>query len=155
MSALEIPYLREIDQKLIEKDEFTGLGCIALISNPEDKLLVHLRDDKDWIAHPSLWAFIGGVVEVGEDPRSAILREVKEEVNLSATNANPIYKLVDVEGSGNLITVFEIFTSSLLSELTLNEGQDFGFFSPLEILQKPLVPFAKDLINIHFVHERR
>jgi 8-oxo-dGTP pyrophosphatase MutT (NUDIX family) len=150
MSALEIPYLREIDQELIEKNKFTGLGCIALIENPQDKLLVHLRDDKDWIAHPNLWAFIGGVVEDGEEPEYAILREVHEEVNLVAKSAKPIYRLVDIEGSRNQITVFEISADCEIGDLTLNEGQDFGFYSPSELLKMPLVPFARDLINIYF-----
>jgi 8-oxo-dGTP pyrophosphatase MutT (NUDIX family) len=150
MDPIQIPYLRDIDKELISEGDFNGFGVIALISNSQNEYLVHLRDDKDWIANPNLWAFIGGVVEDGEEPEYAILREVHEEVNLVAKSAKPIYRLVDIEGSRNQITVFEISADCEIGDLTLNEGQDFGFYSPSELLKMPLVPFARDLINIYF-----
>ena len=147
MGYRDIPYLRQSDRRLIENGLFTGLGAVALIENEEGKLLLHLRDNLDWIAHPNLWAFIGGVVEDGEDVETAVLREVEEEVGLIASNPKPIFRLVDVEGSNNLISVFRVSTNLSIEELTLNEGQDFGFFTLDELGEMPLVPFAKDLIE--------
>jgi len=147
MSLNEIPFLRAIDFELISTNNYKGRGAVALISNEAGEILVHLRDNKSWIAHPNLWAFIGGVVEEGEDEKSGILREVQEEVGLEADGAEPIFRLVDIEGSQNLITVFKISTRAHLSDLSLNEGQDFGFFSVEKLLKMPLVPFAKDLVQ--------
>ncbi len=48
----------------------------------DGRLLLHHRDDKPGIAHPSCWAGFGGAVEEGESVEEALRREVLEETGL-------------------------------------------------------------------------
>ena len=52
-----------------------------LISN-EDEFILQKRDDKPGIASPGRVANFGGTIESGEDPIIAIIRELKEELEL-------------------------------------------------------------------------
>ena len=40
------------------------------------------RDNKSWIPFPNHWDLIGGHVEEGETPEKALVREVKEELDI-------------------------------------------------------------------------
>ena len=141
------PFLRAADRLLFGRNEFRGRGAVALVSNDEGQILVHLRDDKAWIAHPNVWALIGGVSEEGEDPLQTVLRELFEEVELVVDAAEPIFQLIDLDGSKNLITVFGIVTNVQLNELNLHEGQALAFYPPYKLLEMPLVPFLRDLLD--------
>ena len=48
----------------------------AIVTDGEGKILLQRRSDND------LWALPGGTMEVGEDIRATIVREVKEETGL-------------------------------------------------------------------------
>jgi 8-oxo-dGTP pyrophosphatase MutT (NUDIX family) len=56
----------------------------ALLVATDGRYLLQLRDDKPGLPLRNHWAFFGGEVEPGEDGRSAILREVEEELTYRA-----------------------------------------------------------------------
>lgn len=56
---------------------------IGLILNDKDQVLLTLRA-KNASSCPSIWEFPGGKVEQNESLSSALIRELKEEVNISA-----------------------------------------------------------------------
>jgi 8-oxo-dGTP diphosphatase len=59
--------------------EITGTSvCLAY----RDSVVALLRDNKPSLRYPGHWDFLGGEVELGEDPVDAGIREVEEETGL-------------------------------------------------------------------------
>ena len=56
---------------------------IALIDN-RDQILISKRPEKKFLS--GYWEFPGGKVEKNETPENAIIREVKEELNVNINN---------------------------------------------------------------------
>ena len=56
--------------------------CCAIIKK-EDKVLIAKRSDGKY---RGFWEFPGGKVETGETPENALIREVKEELNIDINN---------------------------------------------------------------------
>lgn len=55
----------------------------ALLFDCNGKLLIYLRDDKPEISFPNHWDLFGGIVENGESPEEALVREVGEELGVT------------------------------------------------------------------------
>jgi len=58
------------------------IGAGALILNEQDEVLIVKQSYKDY------WSIAGGVVDEGESPRVACIREVKEELGVELKNAD-------------------------------------------------------------------
>lgn len=88
----------------------TGIRSSAIITRENKILLIHRKKDGD-----EYWTFPGGGVEDGETGEQTVVREVKEETNLSTTttklafmdqtfvggNEHPFY-FCEVEGEASL-----------------------------------------------------
>jgi 8-oxo-dGTP diphosphatase len=107
LSSNSVPFLASIDQDRASRSG--SYGAMALIFSP-DGILLHLRDNKDWIPHPGCWSLFGGGLEPGEDPYQAIMRELHEELNVIVTDCDPLCLLVDAEGDRRLLTIFRVRT---------------------------------------------
>jgi len=59
--------------------------AIALIHNQSSDILVQQRAENVHMAR--LWEFPGGKVELGESPKMALRRELKEELGIVVTQA--------------------------------------------------------------------
>jgi len=79
---------------------------IALIRGPEDTLLMGQRRDNN------KWAVPAGCCEEGEDPHTAVIREVKEETGLDIKDS----KLVRAGKEGHIML--------FLYEVTVDPTQD-------------------------------
>lgn len=111
----------------------------------EEKLLLHLRDDK----HPdpnlrSKWGLIGGIIEKGENPETAVRREIKEESNLEPKMIRYLGKLY-IDKSENEKIESNLFCSVLTKDeakkLKLgNEGLAVKFLSTDEVKKVKLSP---------------
>ncbi len=55
---------------------------VALIRNEEGKILLARRNEPELKHAHNKWEFIGGGIDFGEDPETAIKREVKEEAGV-------------------------------------------------------------------------
>lgn len=60
-------------------------GAKAMVVH-NDKICLVLRDNNPAIPNPNKWNTPGGGIDEGETPREAIIRELKEEINLDATD---------------------------------------------------------------------
>jgi 8-oxo-dGTP diphosphatase len=60
-------------------------GAKAIVVHQE-KICLVLRDNNPAIPNPNKWNTPGGGIDDGETPREAIIRELKEEINLDATD---------------------------------------------------------------------
>lgn len=88
-----------------------------------------------------MWAFPGGLVEIGESAQDAMLREVKEEVGMDVK----LEALLDVVSDVHLddegkvryhYIIVDYVASPLSTNLVLNgESSSCGWFSPSAILR--------------------
>ena len=91
-------------------------GCQIILINDAGEVLLQLRDDKDWIPFPNMWAIPGGMLEAGESAAECIRREVREELGVT-------------------LAPEEI---RLLEAITLTEGQRVAWFSQAQITEMSL-----------------
>lgn len=127
----------------------TARGAVAIIANRRGELLLHLRDNLPGkIAWPDHWSVLGGGCDPGEDPATAIVRELDEEAGLTdVADLTELFEIRDEHGSGQLITFFAASWDGDETQLPLAEGVKLQFFAPehLDILTIP--PFIRDGIN--------
>jgi 8-oxo-dGTP diphosphatase len=67
---------------IASRDEMRTVIVAAALTIEQEKLLITQR--KKDSSHGFLWEFPGGKVEEGEDPRGALRRELKEELDVEA-----------------------------------------------------------------------
>ena len=68
---------------IIDHKNLKIVVSIALINN-ESEILLSKRPEKKHLS--GFWEFPGGKVEEGETPEKALIREVKEELNIDINN---------------------------------------------------------------------
>jgi 8-oxo-dGTP pyrophosphatase MutT (NUDIX family) len=108
----------------------TPIEVALAILYQEDQFLMQLRDDIPGIAHPGVWGLFGGHIEIGESPRVALQRELKEEIGYDAAQLTEFCQ----DRETNVIRyIFSGCLTVSLEELTLNEGWDMGLITPEEI----------------------
>ncbi|WP_017300143.1 NUDIX hydrolase [Nodosilinea nodulosa] len=95
-----------------------------------DRFLLQLRDDIPTIAWPGHWAFFGGHLEPGEDPDTAVYRELLEEIGYAAPRLTLFERLEDDA------VVRHVYHGPLVvpvESLVLSEGLDLGLWSTADI----------------------
>lgn len=98
----------------------------------DNQFLMQLRDNIPGIFYPGYWAFFGGHLEAGEDPTTAVYREIQEEIGYTA----PRLTLFDRMETDQVIR--NIFYGPLvvpMEQLVLNEGWDMALWTIPEIHQ--------------------
>lgn len=121
-------------------------GVLAIIRDPEGRTLLQHRDDNPDIVWPDCWTILGGGVEPGESDQEAITREVEEEAGFTLSNPRFITTVVDHEGSGQQLTVFDADIPEN-TEPVLGEGQELRFVSNVELTQLKMPPYIRELLK--------
>jgi len=91
-------------------------ACVCLIFNEENKLLLVRRADNDeWMA--GKFSLVGGTVEENEIPEETMIREAKEEVNLTLKKPKLVFSTIEEN------TFLYVFVSKVTStdKIKLNE----------------------------------
>lgn len=118
-----------------------------ILENDKGEFLLYLRDNKPGIPFPGYWDLIGGHVEEGETPEEALVREVKEELDIDLKEYT-FYKKYECLTGDAYENIKYIFTGKInipIEEITLLEGVRPKYFSRKEI---PNVKFANILKSI-------
>jgi 8-oxo-dGTP diphosphatase len=118
-----------------------------IFENDKGEFLLYLRDNKPDIPFPGYWDLIGGHVEEGETPEEALVREVKEEINIDLKEYT-FYKKFECLTGDAYENIKYIYTGKInlpIEEITLLEGVRPQYFSKDEI---PNVKFANILKSI-------
>ncbi|MFF1716555.1 NUDIX domain-containing protein [Streptomyces sp. NPDC058268] len=134
-------------QDTTDESPATARGAVAIIANRRGELLLHLRDDLPHIAWPDHWSVLGGGCDPGEDPRTAIVRELEEEAGLTVDDLAELFEIRDEHGSGQLITFFAATWDGDESALPLAEGVKLQFLAPEDLGFRTIPPFIRDGIN--------
>jgi 8-oxo-dGTP diphosphatase len=118
-----------------------------ILENDKGEFLLALRDNKAWIPFPNHWDLIGGHVEEGETPEEALIREVKEELDIELTNYTFYKEFLCLEGDA-FENIKYIYTGKInipIEEITLYEGQRVQYFKKEQI---PDVKFANIIKSV-------
>lgn len=131
--------------KLEIPDCFYRISVKALILDNKNKFLLTLEDK-------GLWELPGGGLDFGEDPKSCLVREIKEEMGLDViwVNDNPSYFTISERRDGrwwigNII--YEVKVKNL--DFTPSEECiEVRFFSKEEAEKEKLFPNVSKFISL-------
>lgn len=118
-----------------------------ILENDKREFLLALRDNKPGIPFPDHWDLIGGHVEEGETPEEALIREVKEELNIDIKDYSffRAYECLTGDAYENIKYIYTGKINIPIEEVTLLEGERPQYFSREEI---PDVKFANIIKSI-------
>lgn len=112
----------------------------------DGKVLLLHRDNIPTIPDPGTWQSISGHVEEGEEFDDAIVREIKEETNLSPKNIRYLGKVMT---SDDIIALYLVrLSDDEVKDLKLgNEGQELKFYEVNDVEKLNLTPSVRAFIN--------
>jgi 8-oxo-dGTP diphosphatase len=118
-----------------------------ILENEKGEFLLALRDNKSWIPFPNHWDLIGGHVEEGETQEEALVREVKEELDIDLRDYTFFKKFECLTGDAyeNIKYIYRGKINIPIEEITLLEGQRAQYFSKEEI---PGLKFANIIKSV-------
>lgn len=128
-------------------------GCQIILVDDSGAVLLQLRDAKDWIPYPDMWAVPGGMLEPGEEPLGCIVREVREELGVDLDPADVTFLGTTTRSYG----VEHTFTARLsvpAESIALTEGQRVEWFTPERVAATHLA-YEDDDVLAEFFDARR
>ena len=106
-----------------------------ILENDKGEILLYLRDKKPGIPFPDHWDLIGGHVEDGETPEEALVREVKEELDIELLEYSffKMYECLEGDAYPNIKYIYRGKINLPIEKITLLEGVRPCFFPKEEI----------------------
>jgi 8-oxo-dGTP pyrophosphatase MutT (NUDIX family) len=130
-------------------------AVVAIIILDDGRYLMQLRDDKPGIFYPDHWGLFGGAVDAGEDPETALRRELAEELTLTP-GALRYFTRMDFDfsrlGAGKVYRIYyEVaLAATAVSALRLGEGRLMQALALGDILiEKRVVPYDSFALWLH------
>ena len=127
-----------------------------ILENDKGDFLLALRDNKSWIPFPNHWDLIGGHVEEGETPEEALVREVKEELDIDLMEYT-FYKKFECFSGDAYDNIKYIYTGKInipIGEVTLLEGQRAQYFKREEIAGLKFANIIQSIVLEYINHSR-
>jgi 8-oxo-dGTP diphosphatase len=122
-------------------------ACVCILFNEENKILLLKRSENDqWMA--GKFALVGGGCEEHEIPEETMIREIKEETNLSVKKPKLVYSTIE----GNTFVYVFIAKTNNSDRIKINdEHTGYVWVNSSEISTHDTVPNIMDMIKR--VHE--
>lgn len=140
---LKPPTLMENDDLSVDLPIKLKFACVCIVFNEENKLLLVKRSENDnWMG--GKYALIGGGVEENEIPEECIIREAKEETNLTLKKPKLVYSTI--EGR----TFLYVFVSKVANsdKIKLNdEHTGYVWLDSADIEKYDTVPNLMEMIR--------
>ncbi len=117
-----------------ENNRFARRIASLLVVDKRGYLLLQLRDNKPGIFAPGKWCVPGGGIEPGEDERTAVVRELREETGLLFEKVE-FYRRFEAQEEGGLVEEHYFYTTTDFTDadVVVGEGQAIVFVSPVKI----------------------
>ncbi len=118
----------------------------------DDKYLVTKRS-KSETTFPEYWDIPGGLVEYGELPKNAVIRETKEEVNLNIIPTRVIHEDSNLDEKKDMIFIRLVYLCKLVDDiknikLDYEEHSEYRLIKSLDDLEEELIsPFLIELFE--------
>jgi 8-oxo-dGTP diphosphatase len=130
MAETSLPILTVVAVALVDAD-----GRVLLAQRPPGKPMA------------GLWEFPGGKIHAGESPEAALIRELKEELDIDVTEAC----LAPFTFASHRYEEFHLLMPLYVCRrwkgtLTALEGQNLAWVRPLKLGDYPMPPADKPLI---------
>ena len=122
------------------------IDVVAALIEREGKLLIARRDASGDQA--GLWEFPGGKVEAGESQPAALIRELHEEMGISATVEDFVATSV-MQQPARMIRLHGWRVSAFTGTITLQCHSEFRWVTPVEVMAFELAPADIPLINAY------
>jgi NDP-sugar pyrophosphorylase family protein len=122
-------------------------GVSAILINRRGQVLLQQRDDNPAIRYPGHWSLFGGTIEDGESAATAVVREVKEEIDFEMRNFGLFREFVQ---NNKQEFAFAGELTAGIDELTLSEGQGMNFFYPSQLKELQIRPDDKETLEQYF-----
>lgn len=138
------------------KDGEYHLTVLGVVVRPDGKFLITKRVmTKAWA--PGWWEVSGGAVQAGEDSKTAVIREVKEETGLDVSDAEGGYVFTyrrenPGEGDNYFVDVYRFVLDFEEAEVKPQEAETDGF---MLATAEQIAEFARQGIFLHFDSIRR
>jgi 8-oxo-dGTP pyrophosphatase MutT (NUDIX family) len=132
-----------------------GRWCAAALLVCDGRYLMQLRDDKKGILLPGHWALFGGSLDPGEDPATAMRRELVEELELQAREITPFTEMTIVLPLApprlDRMSFFVVpVDPGELAVMVQHEGADKRLFSPAALAcEKRVAPWDLAAVLMH------
>ncbi len=119
--------------------------CAALIG-PDGRALLQKR--RAGSAHGGLWEFPGGKVEPGESRKSALVREIGEELGVVIAPGDlcPEGESSENPGGEAALVLFLYSCTSWIGEPRCLDGEAIGWFTPAEAAALAAPPLDRPFI---------
>ena len=103
-----------------------SMEVVAAVIRNKKKFLIAKRGSSQ--SFPSKWEFPGGKVEKGESFKNALIREIKEELNV---NINVLKKIASekVEVNNEIISIHYFYAEIISGAVELIEHSDFKWIT--------------------------
>ena len=138
----QAPHITESKKKIVK-------NAVAVIVNPDNKILLLKRADNKDIWMPNKWALVGGGIEKNETPLQAIKREISEEIGLEIKKF--IEPFTITRKSDSIEHVFACRYDGDPTDVTLNdENTNYGWYDTEEMKYLDIVPHLLEYITIAF-----
>ena len=125
------------------------IEVVAALIWDKDKFMICQRPANK--ARALLWEFVGGKVETGETKEQALIRECREELNITLSVGDVFTEVVHEYPDITVhLTLFNAEISEGVPELL--EHNDLKWITPFEIPNYNFCPADKDILK-RFAHE--
>ena len=123
--------------------QFKGVGAI-IVSEESGRVMTVLRSSRE--SHPNTWTFAGGRVDVDETMSDALLRELKEELQLTKIKKiTPLHRYQ----SRSKDFIYETYIVLVGKEFILElNWENSGYaWTDIDSLPTPLHPKTRQMIS--------
>jgi len=119
----------------------------AIIRNEKQEILLVLRPSNK--SFGDYWELPGGKINVDEKPEKAIIREIKEELNLDLVNPTFFSHHQTIQND-KLIKIDTFLSHINQSRFELKEHQDFLWISSIQQLPMNTIPVDVEILEKYF-----